>query len=175
MKKEEKNIIIDDLAGMLGKYPTVYITDTSSLTVAKTSQLRRLCFNKGVKMVVAKNKLIRKAMERTNKDAYEPIFVALKGTSAILFSEAGNTPAKLIKEFRKGGGKKPVLKGAFIDQSVFIGDNQLDTLAALKSRNELIGEIIGLLQSPARNVISALQSSGGKLAGIVKTLSERPE
>jgi large subunit ribosomal protein L10 len=175
MKKEEKNIIIDDLAGMLGQYPTVYLTDTSSLTVAKTSQLRRLCFNKGVKMIVAKNKLIRKAMERTNNEAYEPMFVALKGTSAIMFSEAGNVPAKLIKEFRKGGGQKPVLKGAFIDQSVFIGDNQLDTLAALKSKNELIGEIIGLLQSPARNVISALQSSGGKLAGIVKTLSERPE
>ena len=175
MKKEEKNIIIDDLAGLLAQYPTVYITDTSSLTVAKTSQLRRLCFNKGVKMVVAKNKLIRKAMERTNNEAYEPMFVSLKGTSAILFSEAGNAPAKLIKEFRKGGNQKPLLKGAFIDQSVFIGDNQLDTLAALKSRNELIGEIIGLLQSPARNVISALQSSGGKLAGIVKTLSERPE
>ena len=126
-------------------------------------------------MLVAKNKLIRKAMERTNNSAYEPIFVSLKGTSAILFSEAGNTPAKLIKEFRKGGNKKPLLKGAFIDQSVFIGDDQLDTLAALKSKNELIGEIIGLLQSPAKNVIGALQSSGGKLAGIIKTLSERPE
>ena len=175
MTKEEKNTIIGDLAGMLAQYPTVYLTDTASLTVAKTNQLRRLCFNKNVKMVVAKNKLIRKAMEQTNKDAYEPIFVALKGTSAILFSEAGNAPAKLIKEFRKGGNTKPVLKGAFIDQAVFIGDNQLDTLASLKSRNELIGDIIGLLQSPARNVISALQSSGGKLAGIVKTLSERPE
>ena len=175
MKKEEKNIIIDDLAGMLGKYPTVYITDTSSLTVAKTSQLRRLCFNKGVKMVVAKNKLIRKAMERTNKEAYEPIFVSLKGTSAILFSEAGNTPAKLIKEFRKGGNTKPLLKGAFIDLSVLITDNQLRSLTTSTSRHELIDDIIGLLQSPARNVISALQSSGGKLAGIVKTLSERPE
>ncbi|CAN5521836.1 50S ribosomal protein L10 [soil metagenome] len=175
MNKEEKNIIINDLSGMLEQYPTVYITDTSSLTVAKTSQLRRLCFNKGVKMVVAKNKLIRKAMERANKDAYEPIFVSLKGTSAILFSEAGNAPAKLIKEFRKSGNKKPLLKGAFIDMSVFIGDDQLDTLASLKSKNELIGDIIGLLQSPARNVISALQSSGGKLAGIIKTLSERPE
>ena len=175
MKKEEKNIIIDDLAGMLQKYPTVYITDTSSLTVAKTSQLRRLCFNKGVKMLVAKNKLIRKAMERTNNEAYEPLYVSLKGTSAILFSEASNAPAKLIKEFRKSGSDKPLLKGAYIDMSVFLGDNQLDTLAALKSKNELIGDIIGLLQSPARNVISALQSSGGKLAGIVKTLSERPE
>ncbi|MEO8087347.1 MAG: 50S ribosomal protein L10 [Bacteroidota bacterium] len=175
MNKEEKNIIINDLSGMLEQYPTVYITDTSSLTVAKTSQLRRLCFNKGVKMVVAKNKLIRKAMERANKDAYEPIFGSLKGTSAILFSEASNAPAKLIKEFRKSGNKKPLLKGAFVDMSVFIGDDQLDTLASLKSKNELVGDIIGLLQSPARNVISALQSSGGKLAGIIKTLSERPE
>jgi large subunit ribosomal protein L10 len=175
MTKEEKNIIIDDLAGMLNQYPTVYITDTSALTVAKTTQLRRLCFNKGVKMVVAKNKLIRKAMEKSNKDAFEPIFVALKGTSAILLSEAGNAPAKLIKEFRKSGNKKPILKGAFIDLSVFLGDNQLDMLASLKSKNELVGDIIALLQSPARNVISALQSSGGKLAGIVKTLSERPE
>lgn len=175
MTKEEKNTIIEDLAGLLEQYPTVYITDTASLTVAKTNQFRRLCFNKKVKMVVAKNKLIRKAMERTNKEAYEPIFGSLKGTSAILFSEAGNAPAKLIKEFRKGGGTKPVLKGAYIEQTVFIGDNQLDILTALKSKNELIGDIIGLLQSPARNVISALQSSGGKLAGIVKTLSERPE
>src|SRR5436189_4901562 len=111
MKKEEKNIIIDDLAGMLSQYPTVYITDTSALTVAKTSQLRRLCFNKGVKMVVAKNKLIRKAMEKSNKEAYEEIFVALKGTSAMMFSEAGNVPARLIKEFRKGGNQKPLLKG----------------------------------------------------------------
>src|SRR5689334_15738660 len=98
MTKEEKNVIIDSISGLLNKYPTVYITDTSALTVAKTNQLRRLCFNKGVKMVVAKNKLIRKAMERTNKDAFEPIVVALKGTSAILFSEAGNAPARLIKE-----------------------------------------------------------------------------
>src|SRR5436190_24239185 len=127
MTKEEKNIIIDSLAELLGKYPTVYITDTTSLTVGKTNQLRRLCFNKGVKMVVAKNKLIRKAMEKTNQEAYEPIFGALKGTSAIMFSEAGNAPAKLIKEFRKGGNEKPLLKGAFVELSVYLGDNQLDT------------------------------------------------
>src|SRR3954469_9328307 len=101
MTKEEKNVIINDIAVLLGKYPTVYIADTSALTVAKTTQLRRLCFNKGVKMLVAKNKLIRKAMEKTNKEAYEPVLVALKGTSALMFSEMGNTPAKLIKEFRK--------------------------------------------------------------------------
>jgi large subunit ribosomal protein L10 len=175
MNKAEKNIEIDNLAELLSQYPNIYVTDTSSLTVAKVTQLRRLCFKKGVKMLVAKNKLIRKAMEKNNKEAYEPIFVALKGTTALMFSEAGNTPAKLIKEFRKGGNEKPLIKGAFIEQSVYIGDNQLDTLANIKSKNELIGDIIGLLQSPAKNVIGALQSGGGKIAGIVKTLSERPE
>lgn len=174
MKKEEKDVIINDLAELLNKYPTVYIADTSSLTVEKTNALRRLCFNKGVKMLVAKNTLIRKAMERANADSYSPIFDALKGTSALMFSETGNVPAKLIKEFRKKDSK-PSLKGAYVETAVFIGDNQLDTLASIKSKNELIGEIIGLLQSPARNVISALQSGGGKLAGIIKTLSERPE
>src|ERR1041384_3433332 len=131
MTKEEKNVIIDSIADLLGKYPTVYIADTSALTVAKTTQLRRLCFNKGVKMVVAKNKLIRKAMEKNNKDAFEPIFVALKGTSAMMFSETGNTPAKLIKEFRKAGNSKPLLKGAYVETAVFLGDNQLDILTAL--------------------------------------------
>src|SRR5690242_8003248 len=118
MTKEEKNVIIEDISGLLAKYPTVYITDTSALTVGKTNQLRRLCFNKGVKMVVAKNKLIRKAMEKTNKEAFEPILGALKGTSAIMFSEGGNVPAKLIKEFRRKGNEKPVLKGAFVELSV---------------------------------------------------------
>jgi large subunit ribosomal protein L10 len=174
MTKEEKNVIIDSLSELLEKYPTVYITDTTTLTVAKTNQLRRMCFNKGVKMVMAKNKLIQKAMERTNKEAFEPIFTSLKGQSAILFSEAGNVPAKLIKEFRKAD-KVPVLKSAFIESSVYLGDDQLSLLIAIKSKNELIGDLIGLLQSPARNVIGALQSGGSKLAGIVKTLSERPE
>src|SRR5436853_7197342 len=125
MKKEDKNIAINELSEMLAKYLNIYVTDTSTLTVGKTTQLRRLCFNKGVKMLVAKNKLIRKAMEKTNKEAYEPILVSLKGTSAIMFSEAGNAPAKLIKEFRKGGGTKPALKGAFIETAVYLGDNQL--------------------------------------------------
>ena len=174
MTKEEKNVIIDSLAELLGKYPTVYITDTSTLTVAKTNQLRRACYNKGVKMVMAKNKLIRKAMEKTNLEAYEPIFTSLKGTSAIMFSEGGNVPAKLIKEFRKKD-TVPSLKSAFVEQSVYLGDSQLDFLIAIKSKNELIGDLIALLQSPAKNVIGALQSGGGKIAGIVKTLSERPE
>ena len=173
MRKEEKDVIINDITELLNKYPTIYVTDTSSLTVEKTNQLRRLCFNKGVKMLVAKNTLIQKAMERKGAE-YQPIFEALKGTTALLFSETGNVPAKLIKEFRKKGDK-PALKGAYIETAVFIGDNQLESLAALKSKNELIGEIIGLLQSPAKNVISGLKGSGGKLAGILKTLSEKPE
>lgn len=174
MKREEKDVIIGEIAELLNKYPNVYITDTSSLPVSKVNELRRLCFNKDVKMLVAKNKLIRKAMEKKDAASYEEIFSALKGTSALMFSETGNLPAKLIKEFRKKT-EKPQLKGAYIDTAIFLGDNQLDSLASLKSRNELIGDIIGLLQSPAKNVIGALQSSGNKLAGIVKTLSERPE
>ena len=174
MKKEEKDVIIGEIAELLNKYPNVYVADTSSLTVAKTNQLRRLCFSKGVKMLVAKNSLIRKAMEKNNAEAYEGIFSALKGTSALMFCETGNVPAKVIKEFRKKD-EKPALKGAYIDTAIFLGDAQLETLSALKSRNELIGDIIGLLQSPAKNVISGLKSGGGKLAGIIKTLSERPE
>ena len=174
MKREDKDVIIGELTELLTKYPNVYITDTSSMTVAKTNQLRRLCFTKGVKMLVAKNSLIQKAMEKNNAGAYEAVFPVLKGTSALMFSETGNVPAKLIKEFRKGTDR-PSLKGAYIDTAIFLGDNQLDTLFAIKSKNELIGDIISLLQSPAKNVISGLKASGGKLAGILKTLSERPE
>ncbi|MFM8432114.1 MAG: 50S ribosomal protein L10 [Bacteroidota bacterium] len=173
MKREEKDVIIGEIAELLAQYPNVYVTDTSALTVEKTNQLRRLCFSKGVKMLVAKNTLIRKAMERQEGGSYTDLFSSLKGTSALMFCETGNLPAKLIKEFRKSGSEKPLIKGAYIDTAIFLGDNQLDTLAAIKSKNELIGDIIALLQSPARNVVSALQSSGGKLAGIVKTLSER--
>jgi len=175
MTKEEKNTIIDGIAEMLGKYSNIYITDTAALTVEKTNQLRRLCFSKGVTMMVAKNSLIQKAMEKSG-ESYQPIFNSLKGTTALMFCETSNVPAKLIKEFRKKGNEKPLLKGAYIDTAIFIGDNQLDALSTLKSKNELIGEIISLLQSPAKNVIGALQSSGGdKIAGLVKTLSERPE
>ena len=174
MKKEEKVVIINQITELLNKYPNVYVTDTSALTVAKTNQLRRICFNQGVKMLVAKNSLIQKAMEKNNAEAYSGIFEALKGTSALMFSEVGNVPAKLIKDFRKKN-PKPLIKGAYIDTAIFLGDNQLDILASIKSKNELVGEIISLLQSPAKNVISGLKSSGGKLAGILKTLSERPE
>lgn len=171
MKREEKDQIINSIVDNLSKYSNFYITDISNLTVEKTNQLRRLCFEKNVKINVAKNKLIRKALERMEGD-YSPMFAALKGSSAIMYSETGNTPAKLIKEFRKTSDR-PVLKGAWIDSSVFIGDNNVDALVSLKSKAELIADVIALLQSPAKNVISALQSGGQKLSGILKTLEER--
>ena len=172
MRKEDKNQIISELADKFAKYNNIYITDVSSLTVEKSNNLRRLCFTKGIEIQVAKNTLIRKAMEQTSDKDFEPLYDTLKGSTALIFSEVGNLPGKVIKDFRRKS-EKPIVKGAYIDSAIFIGDNQLDALANIKSKYELIGDVIGLLQSPARNVISALQSSGGKLAGIIKTLSER--
>lgn len=171
MKKAEKNQHIDYLADKLNKSNYIYITDISNLNAAKTTQLRRLCFKRNVELEVVKNSLLHKAMLKTGKE-FNPLFDILKGSSSLMFADAGNIPARLIKEFRKTSDR-PVIKGAFIEDMVFLGDDQLDTLANIKSKNEMIGEIIGLLQSPARNVISALQSSGSKLSGIMKTLSER--
>ena len=173
MKKEEKNIIIESLTEQLNTNANFYLTDVSELTVGKTNSLRRSCFNKGVKLLTVKNTLLRKAMENTGRD-YSGMYEALKGPTAIMFSEAANVPAKVIKDFRKTN-EKPILKGAFIEEAFYIGDNQLDKLVNLKSKNELIADIIAMLESPAKNVISALQSSGGKLAGIIKTLSEKGE
>lgn len=173
MNREEKNVIVLGLKEKIESFGSFYITDTSNLSVAQVNVIRRKCFEKGIAFQVAKNTLIRKAMEATSVD-YSPLFESLKGTSAIMFTNTGNEPAKLIKEIRKPKGvDKPILKGASIETAFFIGDNQLETLSNIKSRQELIGDIIGLLQSPAKNVVSALQSGGGKLAGIVKTLSER--
>ena len=172
MRKEDKNQIISELADKFAKYNNIYITDVSSLTVEKSNNLRRLCFTKGIEIQVAKNTLIRKAMEQTSDKDFEPLYDTLKGSTALIFSEVGNLPGKVIKDFRRKS-EKPIVKGAYIDSAIFIGDNQLEALANIKSKYELIGDVIGLLQSPARNVISALQSSGGKLAGIIKTLSER--
>lgn len=171
MKREEKEQIITSLVENLSKYNNFYITDISNLTVEKTNQLRRLCFEKEVKINVAKNSLIKKALERLEGD-YSPMFEALKGSTAIMYSDTGNVPAKLIKQFRKTSDR-PVLKGAWIDSSVFIGDNNVETLSALKSKAELVADIIALLQSPAKNVISGLQSGGQKLVGILKTLEEK--
>ena len=171
MKKEEKHEVVLALAETIAAYGNFYITDTANLSVAKVNDIRRKCFENDIKMQVAKNKLIRKAMEASEGD-FSEMFDVLKGSSSILFSKTANAPAKLIKQLRKSGDK-PVLKAAYIDSSVFIGDNQLDALVNLKSKEELLANIIALLQSPAKNVISGLQSGGNKLAGIVKTLQER--
>ena len=171
MNKEEKHELVLALTEQMKEYGNFYIADTSDLTVAKVNDIRRKFFESDITMQVAKNSLIKKAMEAVGGD-FSPIYDVLKGLSSILFSKSATAPAKLIKQLRKPGDK-PILKAAYIDSSVFIGDKQLDTLINLKSKEQLIGEIIGLLQSPAKNVISGLQSGGNKLAGIVKTLQER--
>jgi large subunit ribosomal protein L10 len=171
MNKEEKHEVVLALTEQMKEYGNFYITDTSNLTVAKVNDIRRKFFESDITMQVAKNSLIKKAMEAVGGD-FSPMYDALKGSSSILFSKSATAPAKLIKQLRRTGDK-PILKAAYIDSSVFIGDKQLDTLINLKSKEQLIGEIIGLLQSPAKNVISGLQSGGNKLAGIVKTLQER--
>jgi large subunit ribosomal protein L10 len=171
MTREEKSRVIEDLTAQLAGTNVVYIADISGLNAETTSNLRRACFKAGIELAVVKNTLLEKAMEASDND-YGDLSSVLKGNTSILIAENGNSPAKIIKEFRKKSDK-PVLKGAYIHQAVFIGDNQLDALIALKSKDEVIGEIIGLLQSPAKNVVSALKSSGGKLAGILKTLSEK--
>jgi len=171
MRKEEKHEVVQALTEQIKSYGNFYITDTADLTVEKVNVIRRKCFEKGIAIKVAKNTLIRKALESAGIESDE-INGVLKGSSTLFFSESGNAPAKLIKELRKTSDK-PVLKGAYIDAAVFIGDNQLDMLTMLKSKEELVGDIIGLLQSPAKNVVSALKSGGGTLAGLVKTLQER--
>ena len=171
MNKEEKHELVLALAEQMKEYGNFYITDTSNLPVAKINVIRRKCFESGIRMQVTKNSLIKKAMATMGGD-FSEINDVLKGSSSIMFSKSSTAPAKLIKELRKRSDK-PILKAAYIDTAIFIGDKQLDALVNLKSREQLIGEIVGLLQSPAKNVISALQSGGNTLAGLVKTLQER--
>ncbi len=171
MTKEEKSRVIEELTAQLAASNVVYVADISGLNAETTSNLRRACFKAGIKLEVVKNTLLEKAMESSDNN-YSDLPTVLKGNTAILIAEDGNAPAKIIKEFRRKSDK-PVLKGAYIHEAVFIGDNQLDALVSLKSKEEVIGEIIGLLQSPAKNVISALKSGGNTIAGLVKTLSER--
>jgi large subunit ribosomal protein L10 len=171
MRKEDKKQLIDSLSQQLDKNNNFYLTDVSELNAQDTSNLRRLCFKYGIKMQVVKNTLLRKAMEKAGKD-YAELYETLKGNTSIMFAEAGNVPAKMIKEFRKKA-ERPLLKGAFIEEMTYLGDEQLSFLITIKSKDELIADVIALLQSPAKNVISALQSGGGILSGILKTLSEK--
>jgi large subunit ribosomal protein L10 len=172
MTREEKNVIVQDLVTQLHAAPNVYVTDAGGLTVAQVNDLRRMCFKAGIEMRVVKNTLLRKAMEATGKD-YSGVFPELQLQSSVFFvGENYKAPAKLIKDFRKKGAK-PALKVAYVDESVFVGDDQLDVLQNLKGKNELIGEVIGLLQSPIQTLLGQLSSGGTTLAGVLKTLEER--
>ena len=173
MRKEEKGQIIESLVEKINNYPHLYITDSSGLNAENTSALRRLCFEKGIKLVVAKNTLLKKALERANGN-YEELYESLKTPTAVMFAEEGSAPAKLIKEFcKKKKLDRPSIKAAYVEESVFTGDNLLDKLVAVKTKNELIGDVIALLQSPAKTVLSQLQSGKTILAGLVKTLQDR--
>jgi large subunit ribosomal protein L10 len=172
MNKEEKVIAVEELKGQLADYKSIYLTDIAGLNAVQTSKLRRECFNSNVKLSVVKNTFLERAMSESENDFGE-LKELLKGNTTIMLSTIGNSPAKVIKKFRKDGDK-PILKGAFVDEAIYIGDEHIDALFNLKSKEEVIGEIITLLQSPAKNVISALKSSSGKIAGLVKTLSEKP-
>ena len=176
MTKEQKNEVIDVLKDKFSQYNNFYVTNTESLTVEQVTKLRRICFSKKVEMKVAKNTLIKKALESIDSTRFSGVFDSLHGVTALLFSENAKEPALIISTFRKENkdGDKPTLKAAFIDGDVFVGDNQLATLRDLKSKQDLIGEIIGLLQSPAKNVISGL-NAGAKLAGLIKALEDRAQ
>ena len=170
MKKEDKVLNIEKLEALLGEYAHFYVTDIAGLNAEKTSALRRTCFNKEIKLVMVKNNMFKKALSNKGID-FEPIADAFKGTSAIMFCNTGNVPAKLIKADKDD---KVKLKGAYVEEC-FYGADQLETLATLKSKNELIADIVALLQSPAKNVISALESGKNTIHGVLKTLGERPE
>ncbi|QYA25705.1 50S ribosomal protein L10 [Gramella sp. MT6] len=171
MTREEKSQVIEDLTAQLAGFQTIYLADISGLDAGSTSNLRRACFKADVKLSVVKNTLLAKAMEAADKD-FGDLPTVLKGNTSIMLSETGNAPAKVIKDFRKKSDK-PLLKGAFVEEAIYVGDDYLETLVNIKSKEEVIGDIVGLLQSPAKNVVSALKSGGGKIAGILKTLSEK--
>jgi large subunit ribosomal protein L10 len=172
MNKEEKQLMIDDLSKRLNENNIIYIADISELDSMATSSLRRQCFSKNIQLRVVKNTLLKKAMDNVKEKNFKELYDILPGPTAIMLSQTGSLPAKLIKDFRKKH-KKPVLKGAYIEESIYVGDDKLNSLVEIKSKDELIAEVIGLLQSPTKNVLSALKSGKTKIAGIVKTLSEK--
>ncbi|MDX1829839.1 MAG: 50S ribosomal protein L10 [Lutibacter sp.] len=171
MTREEKSQVIEVLTTQLTEGNIIYLADISGLNALDTFNLRKACFKANVKLAVVKNTLLEKAMEKSDKD-FGDLPSILKGNTSLMLSETGNAPAKVIKEFRKKSDK-PLLKGAYVEEAIYVGDDQLETLVNIKSKEELIGDVISLLQSPAKNVISALQSGGNKLSGIIKTLSEK--
>ena len=171
MTKEQKVQEIQNLTEELSSVKNLYLTDIGGLDAVQTTALRRACFKANIKLSVVKNTLLAKAMEASDKD-FGNLHETLKGNTSLMFSELGNTPAKLIKDFRKKS-ERPILKGAYIEEAIYIGDDQIDALESIKSKEELIGEVITILQSPAKNIISALQSGGSNISGILKTLSER--
>lgn len=178
MNREEKTALLGELAETFANSRYFYVTDTSAMTVEKVNKLRRICFEKGIRLQVVKNSLIRKALEQAEQKSdnrYSDLMPALKGMSALMFTDNGSEPARLLKEFRESEGDKPGLKAAFIDNDVFVGDDQLDALTKIKSKQDLLGELIGLLQSPIQNLLGALQSGGNTIAGVLKTLEERGE
>jgi large subunit ribosomal protein L10 len=174
MTKEEKSQYIEDLATKLSETGVFYLTDTAGLNVESVNSLREKCFKSNIELRVVKNTLLKKALESIEEKNYEDLYGVLAGPTAIMFSEVGNAPAKLIKDFRKKHDK-PLLKGAFIEEAIYTGEENLEFLTSIKSKEELIGDIIALLQSPAKNVVSGLKSGGSTIAGIIKTLSERSE
>lgn len=172
MKKELKDTIIVELGQKLKEYPHFYLVDLTGLNAEKTSDLRRKCFKSEIKLEVVKNTLLQKALEASGVD-FSPLYDCLKGNTAVMFTTTANVPAKLLKEYKKEG--IPALKAAYAEESIFVGVDRLEELAALKSKNELIADVVALLQSPAKNVVSALQSGANTIHGVLKTLGERPE
>lgn len=171
MKREKKKVVIETLTEQINSYKHVYVSDIAGLDATATQALRKACFKANIKLIQVKNTLLKKALENANNN-YEETFTALKGNSAIMLCDTGNAPAKLIKDFRKEG-EKPAFKAAYVEECIYIGENQLETLISIKSKEELIGDIIAMFQSPMQNIISALQSGQNTIAGVVKTLSEK--
>ncbi len=175
MTRAEKEAAVEELKGKFEKFNFFYITDSSTMTVAQVNDLRRKFFEKGVEMQVVKNTLAKKALEAISDTQYQDLYDALKGPTALLFTETANMPAKVIKEFRGKDGERPIVKAAYIDSSVFVGDDQVGALASLKSKEELIGEVVTLLQSPIKTVLGSLQSGGNTISGLLKALEQRGE
>lgn len=172
MKKEVKGTIISQIAETIKSYNGFYLVETAGLNAEKTSEFRRACFKADIKLLVVKNTLLHKALERLDGD-YSELYGVLKGSTSLMCTNVGNAPAKLLKDFVKKGDTLPALKGAYVEETAYVGADQLDALASIKSKNELIADVVALLQSPAKNVVSALQSGGGKLHGILETLSKK--